>query len=824
MAVDLQFTDANINNYTDIPTSAYGVLSGVSLTAVTVNHSTKQIIDGIVPDGNDVYIRWKYPVSDNNYVRVAVGYQLQVIEGNFTSAQAQAPRAPGAIVYEEISNLKDAADPENRYINLQGSVFGRVDIPTNVLKGGVRYTVRVRALLFSELGSGLVSGQYFKYSEYGVTNFRVNNIPAAINLRTNGASNPTALSANDDVKFSFTFSDIDGPAHLYRIQVGTTSGGGFSANIWDSGLISAGKNFGSRDYTVPYTGPALSQNVTYAWRVQVNDSLSDGGYTSATDTFKINTLPTVSSLEIDGEEILFGEIPTVASTGATLEWVFSDTEGDTQRAYNLEVVQVLQSQLVSDDFVNDVSLVSTTSDAFELLATGNVFSTSTSVVLPTLPEGGTIEVRLKVRDSVEFGDQVVASFKVNATPSVLDLKTDSEDNPGDVGTTTPTFSWTFFDATAGDIQRAYRIQVATSDTFATLLWDTGEVTSNASSVVYGSTASPTVAAAALSHGQYYYVRVKASDGTSFSEYANGFFAINTRPESPSLLTPSSGAYSGNMSVTWLSGGADADGDTITYTLEITNRRSSNRGWEFLAGPFPSTTTSYTLDLSTIKAGSDYGIRVIANDGYSDSDPADGGTSAVNAVGLGFTILNHAPTTPTFLLPSTGQVVSSILKAEWIEGSPVDVDGDAVYYVVEITKDSTVTTPVYEKVAVVREGSSRTLIDVSDLPDGTKYKLRITAYDDKGGIGTTNTSNMFGIVNTPAVMDFERLGANLYLGTSDGKVFKATEAIWQVEEDFGTEDYSQFEKFVRGTPNVKIDKGSLVIESPVGSTFILRIGR
>ena len=101
------------------------------------------------------------------------------------------------------------------------------------------------------------------------------------------------------------FSDTDGPAYLYRIQVGTTTGLGFTASVWDSGLIFSGPGYTSKDFVVPYSGTQLSSGVTYAWRVQVQDGLSDGGWTSANDTFKINTLPTVISLKIDDNEILF---------------------------------------------------------------------------------------------------------------------------------------------------------------------------------------------------------------------------------------------------------------------------------------------------------------------------------------------------------------------------------------------------------------------------------------------------------------------------------------------------------------------------------------
>jgi len=818
MPSDIQFIDANINNYESIPASLYPVLSGVSLTNVSINYSTSQIFDGILPSVVGGFIKWKYPITDNQYIRVAVGYQIQIIEGTFVKAEAQSILPPGTVVFEEIVNLKDEAVPADRYINLQSGANGRVDIPSTVLKGGNKYTARVRALVFSELGSGTVGDQYFKYTEWNVVNFRVNSVPIAINLRTNGDVNPTNIPNSENVAFSFTFSDLDGPAYLYRVQVGTTPGVGFSANIWDSGLVAAGTGFGTKDFKVPFAGTPLSAGVTYAWRVQVQDGLSDGGWTGATETFKINTLPSVSTLTIDGNEILFGDVPTVADSGMAISWTFDDTEDAAQRAYNLTVIV----QAISDNFLAGTSEVIT--QRFEIVSTGNVFSSSSTINLPDMPDGGEIEVGLKVRDSVEFGDEIVGNFKVNARPKVLSVKVDGRPTPGDAGTATPTFSWSFFDSTPGDIQLKYRIQVATNDTFATLLWDTGDVTSNANTVIYGSTGSPIVAPTALTHGAYYFARIKVADGISFSDYEQTFFAINTKPNSPTLLAPTASSYSGIIPVSWMHASPqDDDGDTITYNIEITSRRSANQGWEYLAGPFSASTSAYSLDTANIKAGNDYGIRVIANDGFADSD-FQLGTSPVNASGLGFTILNHVPVTPIFIYPKLNDVISTSLKVEWLEANPVDVDGDTVFYILEMTRNSAAADPTYEKIGVFNEGNNRTFIDVSNLDDGAAYKLRITAQDDKGGIGQVNYSSVFSIINTPAITDFEQLGSTTYVSTTDGRVFKATESIWQVEENFvSEEEMAVFEKFVRGSAKAEVKDGILEISSTPGASYILRIG-
>ena len=325
MPNDLQFTLANIVDYQPIPSPLYPITSAF-VANVAVQHAATSVVDNILPDGNGVSIAWQYPVSDNLFVQVAVGYQLQILQGSYSPAQAQS-LSPGTVVYESILNFNTLA-PDSQYVNLTAGGAGEVSIPSGILLGNNSYTVRVRALVWSQYGAGTVEGQYFKYSGWGVSEFSVNNVPNALNLRVNGQVGPLRLPQDSQVTFGFTFNDTDGPSCLYRIQVGTTPGPGFYANIWDSGLVNAGASLGPQAIQVPYAGPPLAPGVTYAWRVDVQDGLSDGGWTSANDTFKLNQKPAISSLKINGQELAFGTVPTVADSGAVLSWTYSDPAGD----------------------------------------------------------------------------------------------------------------------------------------------------------------------------------------------------------------------------------------------------------------------------------------------------------------------------------------------------------------------------------------------------------------------------------------------------------------------------------------------------------------
>jgi hypothetical protein len=1103
MATDIQLNDTNINSYYDIPYSGYPTLAGVT-TEVSVFDTTRPA-SSILPNGDNVCVQWKYPLPDNLTYRLAVGYQLQVLEGTFTAAECNTATAPGPIVYEEIANLNTAMLPENRYVWLQQNAVGKATLSTNTLKSGIKYTVRVRALLFSEKGEGTVSDQYFKYSEYGVCNASVDNLPSAVNLRVNNLTNPSNLPSTAQVIFSFTFVDVDGPKYLYKVEVGTNSEG-FTANVWDSGLINvANGTISSQEFVVPYSGTPLTEGVTYYWRVTV----SDGTYTSdptSLASFKSNIPPNVQFLKVNGTDILSDSAVIVDSADIELAWLIDDSDRPSsydalpalnQTAYSLRV-ECLD-----------------TSSTFAGIDTGDVASDSLSYTISSLPEGATFKVSLRLRDDVEFGEFVSGTFTVNAKPQVSSLTVNGMESPVAVSPSSVTFAWIFADTSSGQTQQKFMAEVATDSEFANLTWATTEVTSSVSSVAYGASndSGRVPVVVQLTHNSYFF-RVKVFDGVSWSDWATTFFSMNARPASPTLLTPTAGSYGATgstLTVTWLPDVVpDPNGDDVTYTLEITPRRSSNRGWEYLAGPlsptpvarpeyvfvvlvdgvkytdfnmtntpgilglaatgvsltnfftdvpadsgyetvtmaghaaimtgyydigidnsgaqspsrpsymqewmynkqqvstgtttkakfiggkqklwalrqctmsgpwntskayfncgtngvggggdrndantqttflseclgttvpnlcflsfrdtdsyahannvaayitalqmvdgyvsslwaeiqarpdtqnksvlivttdhgrssvdftqhggrstserqvaffafgpmikqatvstlyglsdiaptimyllgmqkvestgqvmtdiidYTPTSETYELDISEIKSGADYGIRVVSNDGYCESDPESGGASPA------FTIVNHAPTTPTFVTPTSETVATSVLGVEWVEATPPDIDGDAVVYSLDVTRDATASVPTYENLKVFSEGTSKAYIDISAFPDGENYMLRLTAYDDKGGKGAEVFSEQFAILNTPNAADFAKVGTSTFVSTTDGRIMRTKETIWEMEDNFTNTDNTQLTSVSTGQPEAYVQSGKLVIKSTQADNFLVRI--
>jgi hypothetical protein len=827
------------------------------------------IVSGIVKDGDTNFLEISLEENSSRLLRrgVLVGYHVKVIQGtanfnqvnnidnvefaniidrtgNFRNGGRPAnDKDAGEVVFEEtilFASLSDAFGIPGSHA-LEHSTAERIQtvtIPPGILSVGQSYTAQARSVLayppgeveetatvsslpsfFADLVGdigGIFSQQFtldldraFEfvinarwaaaeieealpfYSQWGIDSAKINEVPVATNLQVNNEVSPGRVASKKPVSLGFLLSDPDGPSLEYKIEVGNFEENQFSPSMWDSGWVPVSSSPGDTLVSnVQYQGQALAQGRDYFWRARGRDGLGIGTW-SEVNNFGTNTPPQILSLKVDGMEALFGSVPNANSAGPVISWQYSSEEAP-QQAFELVFRQEDKS---AEQTIN---------------GTGE----TSEATLPAFDPEKRVFLRLTVSDGIEETTEEITLLS-NTPPQVTQLLTEALSNPTTLSTTTPTFSWSFQDRSQS-LQQAFRIQVASDPDFSTLTWDSGEVTSMNNFVTYGSTASPVVPPVALTHAVFF-VRVAVNNGVAWSELSDSppaFFAINGQPGAPTLLSPLGGRHSGAITVSWMPASpADPDGDDITYQVEITDVLSTGTGWRRLVGPLPEGQTSYVIGANDLPAGEDYGVRVISSDGISPSDPA---TSIV------FAVENHAPISPVFSSPGTGETAVRFLRVEWIEADPVDVDGDDVTYKLEITSGASDTTPLWRLVGTFGAGTTGTTVDVSEEEDGSDFQLRVTAIDEHGKNGDANLSPGFAVSNVVEILDAEIFEGDTYLATSDGRLVRLEETAWQVRVDWAEEeDVSSFQVFKSERGEVQVRNGEIVFESPPGETAILR---
>ena len=156
-------------------------------------------------------------------------------------------------------------------------------------------------------------------------------------------------------------------------------------------------------------------------------------------------------------------------------------------------------------------------------------------------------------------------------------------------TTSKVLSATFSDPDSGDSLSAYQVQISTGSAFSTILYDSGEVVGTGTSISHTHTA-------ALTYNTTYYWRVRTKDAAGlFGAYSDGTasFKPNTKPNTPSNLTPSGGLIVSSLTPTFSGSSSDPDsGDSLALARILLYRSSDNR-LEWDSGDFASGVASFT---------------------------------------------------------------------------------------------------------------------------------------------------------------------------------------------------------------------------------------
>jgi len=207
------------------------------------------------------------------------------------------------------------------------------------------------------------------------------------------------------------------------------------------------------------------------------------------------------------------------------------------------------------------------------------------------------------------------------------------------------------------------------------------------------------------------LRLSITDGNGYAETISPVFQVNNTNEPPqvALLAPRPGAvHSGTMHIAWQA--QDPDGDSLTVDLEY---RQDGDGWRPIGRGLPAV-GAYTWRLAALPPSEGYEVRVLARDplGVTAADAADG-----------LDIVQNSPPTVELLWPNTA---TRLTKETVILWQAQDADQDNLRIDLFYSENAGQTW------LPLAEGLSNTgyyVWQVSYLPAGTQYRLRVLARDE-----------------------------------------------------------------------------------------------
>jgi hypothetical protein len=404
---------------------------------------------------------------------------------------------------------------------------------------------------------------------------------AATNLAVNGETTAPGIThiIGATPTYTWQFNDPNpGDTQGARNITITDGPGGTGTVMWISNETLSAE-------TAVHAGTALDACTDYYFRILTAD---DGGlWAAASDwaelAFHTNCVPTVPVLTTpaDGSAVL-------PSTTQTVAWAASTDDDMDTIYYTVQVADniAMTSPLLDEQVTTTVSSQFTTTaggsyywrvnatDGLETSAWSSIFSFGTGNA-PDPPVGLAVEGYMSGTELVHI------------------LVSD------------PTFNWTFVDPDVGDTQGGFELWVWTgSGGTGTDMWNTTQTTS---------TMQVDFAGTALVPGDTYYFRVRTKDASLWSGWSELAFELNGPPPEPTLLSPAVNATVPSLmpTLTWQSGGADPNGDTVTYWWYVDTDASPTP-------PYTTndTTSGLTTTLTTALAGStNYYWMACAGDGW-----------------------------------------------------------------------------------------------------------------------------------------------------------------------------------------------------------------
>ncbi len=440
----------------------------------------------------------------------------------------------------------------------------------------------------------------------------------------------------------------------YRLQRAVNSA--FTTGLVSSGWITQ----------TTFTFTALSNGVTYFYRVQSRDSFSFASAFSSTERSRQDSAPP--------------PVPTLAG-----EPTF--TQGSTNR---------LSWSGVTDSGSGGVTywVESSRQSTFVVIDDSSGWVAATSHTFTRLDDGVTYYYRVRASDALGqvSGNSATRSSTQDASPppvpAMLPLSTI---RPG----TAMAVGWgAVTDATSGGVR--YYAQYSATPTFSTVLGNSGWIAGR-SWVVFG-----------LTNGATYYFQVKARDAlsqeSSFSQFV--WTTMDSAPPSAPSMVAEPTFTPGNWNEVSWSTSTDAGIGGVRYDVQ----RATNPSFSGATTVFSLFQTSYTA--TGLSDATTYYYRVRARDAYGYSTSFSSAVSSRQD--------NSAPSAPAMVsepafTPGTSNTVS------WSASTDAGVGG--VTYNVQASK-----TPLFTVIEAESGWVSTTSKTFTQLDDGGTYFYRVAARD------------------------------------------------------------------------------------------------
>ena len=425
-------------------------------------------------------------------------------------------------------------------------------------------------------------------------------------------------------------------------------------------------------------------------RVTPNDGFLDGETVESAATTIVNSLPSLASAAISPDAVRAADTVTCVVDG----WTDADGDAqDVQFEWTVDGVVVGTAAQLDAGLFAKGDAIACAATPFDGEDQGAVVTSSPVVVENTAPiiasaalsstapvEGDTLSVALTGATDAD-GDTITYAYKwtVNGTQVATTPTLDSSlfakgdtiavivtPNDGAVDGT-PVTSDTATAANSAPVLATATLSKtnpAEGDTLSVTLAGGTDADGDAITYTYqwlvnGTpvATTPTLGSALFAKGNTIVVQVTPNDGTvnGAPVTSNTATAINTAPVLGSAVLSKTNPVEGDTLSVTLTGGADIDGDSVTYA------------YRWLVNGAQVATTP-TLASSLFAKGNTIVVEVTPNDGTIDGTMVTSNTA---------TALNSAPVLGTVTLSKTNPVEGDTLSVTL--GGAVDADGDAITY-------------------------------------------------------------------------------------------------------------------------------------------------